>query len=245
MLDARVRTAHADGWAVEGALREPFGGGVATLRGIRLMASGLSHPQWNSADVTGPYADLDGARAFYAERNVAWGVRVPAGMPFKAGRHLFRMSLMGLLAGGLQPAPPVPALELRQAGPEDLEAVLAVDTSAFGSDPALYRPWTEPHLSAAQITVALAELGGEPVGTAYALRSDGPAGPAVFLGGVAVIEGARRRGVAAAMSAWLLGRAFADGARLAHLHPDTDGAARVYARLGFSETGALDVYVDL
>jgi GNAT superfamily N-acetyltransferase len=245
MLEARVRTAHADGWAVEGVLREPYGGGVATLRGIRVMASGLDHPQWNGADVTGPYADLEGARAFYAERNVAWGVRVPAGMPFKAGRHLFQMRLMGLLAGGLQAAPPVAGLTLREAGPDDLETVLYVDTSAFGSDPALYRPWTAPHLSAPQITVALAELGGEAVGTAYALRSDGPAGPAVFLGGVAVLEAARRRGVAAAMSAWLLERAFADGARLAHLHPDTDTAARVYSRLGFTAAGALDIYVDL
>jgi GNAT superfamily N-acetyltransferase len=245
MLEARVRTAHADGWAVEGVLREPFGGGVATLRGIRLMASGLEHPQWNGADVTGPYADLEGARAFYAARGVAWGARVPAGMPFKAGRHLFRMRLMGLLAGGLGEAPAVPGLEIRAAGPDDLDVVLDIDTTAFGSDRDLYRPWTEPHLDAAPITVALAELDGEPVGTAYSLRSDGPAGPAVFLGGVAVLKPARRRGVAAAMSAWLLERAFADGARLAHLHPDTDEAARVYARLGFSAAGALDVYVDL
>ena len=89
------------------------------------------------------------------------------------------------------------------------------------------------------------QLDGEAVGTAYALRSDGAAGPAVFLAGVAVVEAARRRGVAAAMSAWLLERGFADGARLAHLHPETDAAARVYARLGFIEAGALDIYVDL
>jgi GNAT superfamily N-acetyltransferase len=245
MLEARVRTAHADAWAVEGALREPYGGGVATLRGIRLMASGLAHPQWNSADVTGPYADLDGAREFYAARGVDWGVRVPAGMPWTAGRRLFRMPLMGLLPGQLRTPPAVDGLALRAAGPDDLETVLAVDTSAFGSDPDLYRPWTAPHLSAPQITVALAELDGEPVGTAYTLRSDGPAGPAVFLAGVAVIAGARRRGVAAAMSVWLLRGAFAGGARLAHLHPDTDAAARVYARLGFREAGALDIYVDL
>jgi GNAT superfamily N-acetyltransferase len=245
MLEARVRTAHADGWAVEGMLREPFGGGVATLRGIRLMASGLAHPQWNSADVTGPYADIEGARAFYAERGVAWGVRVPAGMPFTAGRHLFTMRLMGLLAGGLRAAPPVEGLRLRAAGPDDLETVLHVDTSAFGSDPDVYRPWTAPHLSAPQITVVLAELEGEPVGTAYALRSDGAAGPAIFLAGVGVVAAARRRGVAAAMSAWLLERGFADGAWLAHLHPDTDAAARVYARLGFWEAGALEIYVDL
>jgi len=62
MLPARVRTAHADAWAVEGALREPYGGGAATLRGIRVMASGLPHAQWNSADVTAPEADLDAAR---------------------------------------------------------------------------------------------------------------------------------------------------------------------------------------
>ena len=79
MLDARIRTAHADAWAVEGALREAYGGGAATLPGIRLMASGLPHPQWSSADVTCPRRP-EAARAFYAERGVRWGVRVPTGM---------------------------------------------------------------------------------------------------------------------------------------------------------------------
>jgi GNAT superfamily N-acetyltransferase len=242
---ARVRTAHADAWAVEGALREPYGGGTATLPGIRLMAAGLPHAQWNSADVTGPRADLEGARAFYAERGVPWGVRVPEGMRWAAGRHLFRMGLMGLTPRRLVAPPAVPSLTVRQAGPDDLETVLAVDTSAFGSDPDLYRPWTAPHLDAPAVTVALAALGDEPVATAYSLRSDGAAGPAVFLAGVAVLEHARRRGIAAAMSGWLLQRAFAEGARLAHLHPDTDAAARVYSRLGFRESGALDIFVDL
>jgi predicted GNAT family acetyltransferase len=67
----------------------------------------------------------------------------------------------------------------------------------------------------------------------------------VYLAGVAVLEAARRRGIAAAMSAWLLERGFADGARLAHLHADTDTAARVYSRLGFAPAGELDIYVDL
>jgi GNAT superfamily N-acetyltransferase len=246
MLDARVRTAHADAWAVEGVLREPDGGGAATLRGIRVMASGLPHVQWNSADVTGPYADLEGARAFYAEHGVAsWGARVPAGLPFKAGRHLFTMPLMGLLAGGLQAGPDTPGLTIREAGPDDLEAVLAVDTTAFESDPDVYRPWLAPHLTAERVTVALAELDGRPVGTAYSLRSDGPAGPAAYIAGVGVLPEARRRGVAGAISFWLVDRAFADGARLAHLHADSDEAARVYERLGFGPAGALDIYVDL
>ena len=40
---------------------------------------------------------------------------------------------------------------------------------------------------------------------------------------------ARRRGVAARITSWLLDRGFAAGGELAHLHPDDD-AARLYAR---------------
>jgi GNAT superfamily N-acetyltransferase len=244
-LDARVRTAHADAWAVEGTLRESQGGGTVALRGMRAMASGLPHPQWNGADVTCPDADVEGARAFYAARGLPWGVRVPPGIPWSAGRHLFQMRLMGLVAADFRPAEDVPELVVRQAAPVDIEVVLAIDTAAFDADPRIQRPWLEPHLDAPGVTVALAELAGEPVGTAYSLRSDGAAGPASFLAGVAVAEPARRRGIAAAMSSWLLAGAFAGGARLAHLHPDTDAAARVYSRLGFTDAGALDIYVDL
>jgi len=47
------------------------------------------------------------------------------------------------------------------------------------------------------------------------------------------------------MSAWLLENGFANGAELAHLHPDSDVSARVYVRLGFLEVAGFDVYVDL
>jgi GNAT superfamily N-acetyltransferase len=245
MLPARVRTAHADARAVEGTVRTPYGGGAVTLRGIRVMASGLPQPQFNGAVVTGPDVDLDGARAFYAERDVPWGALVPAGMAWSAGRIVGSLALMGVSRGGLRRPPDVPELVLRTAGPDDLETVLHVDTTAFGSDPDEFRPWTEPHLHGGPFTAAVAELAGEPVGTAFTVRSAGPAGPAVYLGGVAVLEAARRRGIAAAMSAWLLERALADGARLAHLQADTPAAARVYARLGFSPAGALDIYVDV
>ena len=70
---ARVQTALADAWEVHGRLRA----GVARLRGIRVMASGLAHPQYNSGDVSAPDADIDGARAFYARHGAGWGVRVP------------------------------------------------------------------------------------------------------------------------------------------------------------------------
>jgi GNAT superfamily N-acetyltransferase len=245
LLAARVRTAHADARAVEGTAREPYGGGAATLPGVRVMASGLPHAQFNTAVVTGPHVDLEGARAFYAERDLPWGALVPAGMAWGAGRYLHPLPLMGVSRGALQRPPEVPALVLRPAGPDDLETVLRIDTTAFGSDPDEFRPWIEPHLHGGPFTTAVAELDGEPAGTAFTVRSAGAAGPAVYLGGVAVLEPARRRGIAAAMSGWLLERAFADGARLAHLQADTEAAARVYARLGFSPAGSLEIYADL
>jgi GNAT superfamily N-acetyltransferase len=239
-----VRTAHGDAWQVQGRLREPFGGGALELPGVRLMASGLPHPQWNNGDVTDVrLVDVGAVGAWYDALGVPWGLRVPAGAPWSSGRLLFGKRLMGL--SRLAPTPPVAGLVVRAATPADLDAVLHVDCVAFGSEPAVERPWVEPHLSAAPVTVALALLDGEPVGTAYALRSDGRAGPAAYVAGVGVLPRARRRGVAAAMSSWLVERALADGAELAHLHPDDDAAARLYARLGFVEVPGFDVYVDV
>jgi GNAT superfamily N-acetyltransferase len=243
-LAERVRVAHADAWQEQGRLRVPHGGGTAELPGIRLMASGLPHPQWNNGDVTDvARVDVAEVAAWYAARGVPWGVRVPAGEPWPHGRLLFGKRLMGLTR--LRPAPEVPGLRVRAASPADLEAVLHVDSVAFRCEPAQERPWVEPHLSADRVTVALALLGDDPVGTAYLLRSDGRAGPAAYLAGVAVLPEARRRGVGAATSSWLVARALADGADLAHLHPDDDAAARIYGRLGFVEVPGFDVYVDL
>jgi GNAT superfamily N-acetyltransferase len=241
-----VRTAHGDAWQEQGRLRVQFGGGVAELPGIRLMASGLPHDQWNNGDVTDPaLVDIDRVRAWYADLGVPWGVRVPADMEWPHGRLLFRKRLMGCPRDQFTPAPTVGGLTVRVATASDADDVVHVDCVAFEGESSVDGPWVEPHLAAACTTVALALLEGEPVGTAYALRSDGGAGPAVYLAGVGVLPQARRRGVAGAMSSWLLERGFADGAALAHLHPDSDAAARIYARLGFIEVAGFDIYVDL
>ena len=242
-----VRRAHGDAWQVEGLLRESVGGGVGRVRGARLMASGIDHPQWNNADVDDPEsADVVGMREWYAARSVPWGVRVPAGAPWSHGRFLFRKRLMGLalFARALPPRTSVAGLVIRRAGPDDLNAVSHVDLIGFPSAPMLERQWIQPHLSSPAVEVALAELSGEPVGTAYTVRSDGWAGPALYLAGVTVLPEARQRGIAGAISAWLLTRGTAAGARVAHLHPDSDQAARVYARLGFDEVDGFNVYVD-
>jgi ribosomal protein S18 acetylase RimI-like enzyme len=242
----RVYTAHADAWEAHGRLREPYGGGALALRGIRVMAAGVPHPRFNSADVVSADCDLAGARAWYAARGVDWGARVPPDVPWRHGRHLLTQRMMELPARDFAPAPPVPGLTLRPAAADDLDLVAALDAEAFGGDPAEGRAWLAPLLRPAPgVVVALAELDGAPAGAAYTLRTDGLAGPCLYLAGVGVVPAARRRGVAAAMSSWLLAQGFAAGAGLAHLHPDSDAAARIYARLGFTEVPGIRIYVDL
>lgn len=244
-LAALVHVATADAWERIGRLHEGTGGGTGDVRDLRLMASGLPLPSWNNADVTGPAPDLDGARAFYATRGVPWGVRVPAGAPLARGRLELTLRMMGLDAADLTPAPVVDGLKLRSAKRADAEVVVALDAAGFGEDPRVTRPWTEPHVEAPGFDFALAALDGRTIGTAFTLRSDGAAGPALLLGGVTVTPEVRGRGVAGAMSAWLLERAISRGARFAHLQADTAAAARIYARLGFRDAGELDVYTEL
>ena len=152
---------------------------------------------------------------------------------------------MGLEPAAFQPAGPVPGLAIRVAGTDDLDAVVDLDAGAFGHPREETRPWLAPRFGADGFTVVLASLGGEPAATAYSVRTDGPAGPALLLAGVGVAERLRRRGIGAAISSWLLARGFDEGARLAHLHADTDAAARVYARLGFADAGTLEVFTDV
>lgn len=241
-----VRTAHADAWEAHGRYRADVGGGVARMPGIRVMASGLQHPQWNNGDVLDAGAvDIAEVAAWYAARGVPWGLRVPSALPWPHGRRLFGMRLMGLVPDEFRPVSLPEGVTMRAAGSADAAAVLAVDTVAFEEPIEIDQPWVEPLLSQPSLTVCLAEQGGEPVGCGYCLVTDGDAGPAVYVAGVGVLPAARSQGIGAALSSWLVQRGFDAGARLAHLHPDTEAAARIYARLGFTEVDGFDVYVDI
>jgi len=249
-LDGRVWTAHGDAWQTEGRLREPVGGGAVELPGIRLMASGLPHARWNSGDVTDPaLVDVEHVRAWYAARargsGVPWGICVPSNQAFKFGQLRFRKRCMGLTRNEFRPVDAAPGIGIGTAVPADVDSIVHIDAAAFGDPAAQIRPWIEPHLGAAGFIVALANLDGVPVGIATAIVTEDRAGPCVGIFGVGVLGHARRRGVASAMTSWLLERAFAEGAALAHLNPDSDAAAQLYARLGFVETAGLDVYTDL
>jgi len=249
-MEERVHTAHGDAWQAEGRLRESLGGGAYELAAVRLMASGLPHAQWNNGDVTDPDRfPVEEVRSWYAARaagnGVPWGVRVPAGQPFSHGRLRLRKRCMVLLSGDYV-APSRPAgVEINVADSSDLDSVAAIDAAAFGDAVETIRPWIEPHLGAPRFAVALARLRGEPVGVATAILTDDRAGRCVGIFGVGVLDYARRHGIGSVLTSWLIERALDDGATLAHLNPDSEAAARLYARLGFRETRGLDVYADL
>jgi len=243
---AWVRAAHADAWEAHGRYRSAGGGGVARLPGIRLMASGLPHPQWNNGDVLdGEAVDIAEVTRWYAEKGVPWGLRVPSGLTWPHGRRLFGMRLMGLDPDDFRPVDVPNGVTLRAAGPDDAAAVLSVDTVAFDEPMEVDRPWVEPLLSQPSLTVCLAFVDDEAVACGYCLLTHGDAGATVYVAGVGVLPAARNQGIGAALSSWLVASGFDAGAQLAHLHPDTDDAARIYARLGFVEVDGFDVYVDI
>jgi len=225
-----VRTAEGDAWQVHGALRA----GATEAHGLRLMASGLDDPQYNNVDVTAADADIDVARSWYDELGVPWGMRVPLELDWPHGRWLFEKRLMGLER--LRPAAPA---DVRVA--DDLDAVVAIDAAAFDGSA---RAWLAPQFGAPGYETALAYLDGRAVATGYSILSDGRAGSALYVAGVAVLPDARGRGIGAALTSWLIARGFERGATLAHLHPDDDAAARLYARLGFVEVPGFNVFVN-
>jgi ribosomal protein S18 acetylase RimI-like enzyme len=249
-LDARTHLAHGDAWQAEGSLRARSGGGAAEWPAVRLMASGLPHARWNSGDLLDLACfDVAAVRAWYAARangaGVAWGIRVPAGSHFPHGQRLFTARCMALAPEQFVAAPLPASVTIDIAAASDIETIARIDAGAFDDTVDDVLPWIAPHVGAGGFTLALARLDGVPVGIATAVATDDRAGRCASIFGVAVLPAARRRGIAAAVTSWLLERAFDAGATFAHLNPNHDEAARVYARLGFVETAGLDIYADL
>jgi ribosomal protein S18 acetylase RimI-like enzyme len=239
----RVFAAHADAWQSYGRLLEPQGGGAAEFPGWRLMASGLSYAYLNTACVTDPVlADVSTARAWYAERGLPWGMIVPSGSPWPHGRRLLSQRLMAATPACFSGTPAPAGLILRRAGADDIETVVAVDNNAFGSDPAAARAWLGPLCRLDELRVVIGALDGEAVAGGYSTICDGAAGESLYIGGIGVVQKARRKGIAAALVSWLVGLGFGAGACFAHLQTDSVNAARLYRKLGFREFDGIDIY---
>jgi GNAT superfamily N-acetyltransferase len=136
---------------------------------------------------------------------------------------------------------------VRPAGVGDLVAVLGVharrdDAGGTTAPPTgRQRATWDRIMATADLTVYLAERGGEAVGTASALLMPNlgyDCAPTLFVEAVVVASGHRRRGVATA----LLRRALADAAAagadkvqvVSHKRHATDGAHALYIGLGFT-----------
>jgi len=180
----RVRAAHADAWEAEGAARAADGGGVARVRGARLMASGLPLPQWNNADVTSADLDRDALEAWYEERGVPWGVRVPVELTVEVGTPLFEKHCYGVESAGFRPMEPEDGVVFRRAEQEDLDRFAAAEGLAFGDDDDIVRRWITPVFGRPGFEHWMAERGGGVVAIGSAVWSDGDAGRAVMITGL-------------------------------------------------------------
>jgi GNAT superfamily N-acetyltransferase len=152
-----------------------------------------------------------------------------------------RIACMALDLRGYEPPPPTDGVEFREVRDDaDVQAYSAL-TIRYWDIPeherprvgALHRAWGTPGIR------YLARLDGEPVGKGY-LSLAGPPGVAAIFG-MSVRPEARRRGVAAGMTATLLRRAIEEGCTRAVLH-STPMAAGVYRRAGFADACPLTIY---
>lgn len=63
------------------------------------MASGLPHRQWNGGDDSPALVHIATVTAWFAERRLPWGLRVPTGLPWTGGALRVQRRMGG--AGGL------------------------------------------------------------------------------------------------------------------------------------------------
>ena len=146
--------------------------------------------------------------------------------------------------------PPPSPVRVRRLEPEDpaLAASRAVADLAFGPDDAagpaerdaLLAGWPERRLRvirermAAGLTVTYVAETGDGV---LAVGSHQPVAGVTEIVGVGTLPAARRRGLAAAITAALAADARAGGAELVFLSAGSDAVARLYGRLGFERAG--------
>jgi ribosomal protein S18 acetylase RimI-like enzyme len=167
---------------------------------------------------------------------------VPVGLDLAPGEYIFTQRCMGLEPDRFAGAASPPGVELRVARLDDLDAFSELDAEVFGGSFELTRQWLGPTFESRYWTHWLALVDGRLVGIASSRRTDLDAGPCGTITGVAVAEPFRRRGIAGALSTRAVTALFDSGATLVHLNPDTDDAARVYARLGFREVPGVKLY---
>ena len=233
-LRRRVLDAHGDAWQAEGRRRAAHGGGAAEIRGARLMASGIATAKWNNADITDAGVDLDAMRAWYAVRDVPWGMRVPLGLEVDLGTPLFEKRSL-YLAVSSPWNPPPSSLSLRRCGGDDFETFAAAEVAAFGGDLETSHRWLAPVFGSDGFEHWIAaDPGGAIAAIASTVRTDERAGPAMMVTGVASVGASHPRDIEG-FAAAIIAASFDEGVGLVHAHAIGEAEAALWLGLGFAE----------
>ena len=216
-LTERVRAAHADAWELEGRAREPFGGGVARMPGARLMASGIAQAKWNNADITDPSVDVTAIRRWYESRGVPWGMRVPLEIAIDFGEPLSVKRCVALLPGAL---PKMPRFLLSTRHEPDPSVYAALEAAAFAYDTTEACAWVQPQFAHAGFRHWVATIDETPAAIGTTVRTDGDAGPASYLTGLALLADAPVEALQT-LVARAAADAFASGSAFVHTNPET------------------------
>lgn len=225
-----------------------LGGDIVRTDGLVTFLTGLPMAPLNPTLVerqpADPAAAVAGAEAAYRDRAVAFGIALDparrsttrAAVEGRGLRLLEHRPVMALAADELLPVGAPEGVRIVRGEPH-LDRVARVDAAAFGGDVAVNRRFLGAAVGEPDARIYVAFVAGEAVACAEAFLGDGVLG--VF--GVATIPEARRRGIASAVTAFVVedhaGRfdlATLDASELGH---------GVYRRLGFRDVGASEVWI--
>ncbi len=223
-LTRRVRAAHADAWEIEGRARERYGGGAARVQGARMMASGLPEAKWNNVDVTDASVDVAAIREWYEPRGVPWGLRVPVEMELDCGRPLYVKRCVALLPG----IPVRRASSVSVIRERDELVYTALESAAFAYDPAAARAWVRPQFGHPAFRHWVATVDGVPAAIGTTIRTNGDAGPASYLTGLASLVEAPPEALQALVDV-ASADAYSGGAAFVHTNPESDGDDEILA----------------
>ena len=228
---------------VNAAERESVGAGPFTL--YRSRSS--DHPYLNYAvpdEGAAAWDGIDALRAAFAERSLAPRLEFVAegapGLEEALADQGFaleaRIPVMTCPEEDLREVPPPSGVVIgRVYGGPDVQPMMEVQAAAFGEGPP-----SDAAVEAYHGRGLLARLDGIAAGAAsHSAIAEGVS----EIGGVAVLERFRRRGIAAALTSAAAAEAFAEGAELCFLTPGDEGAERVYARAGFARAGTTMVHM--
>jgi hypothetical protein len=200
------------------------------------MASGIGRAKWNNADITGVDADLDAVTAWYARRDLPWGVRVPLDLEVSLGSHAFVKRCVGIPADAFRDRGS--DARVRRGDATELELIAALD--AIGGGPLEEsRAWIAPQLGTPGFLHWVAELDGRLVGLATTVLSNGDAGPAAYVTGIFASD----QSVLDALVSTAVAGAFSEGAELVHANPADDAETQRFVELGAVEVSGLGVRV--